>query len=119
MLVTLCKSKIHKARITKKELAYHGSIGIDKKLLDAAEILPNEKVQVVNLNNGHRFETYCIQESEGSGTIALYGPAARLGEIGDTVIIISYGTMEPAEAKKLKLKVVHVSKDNGIGKCSS
>ena len=112
MLITMCKSKIHKARITKKELDYHGSIGVDKKLLNAADIMPNEKVQVVNLNNGSRFETYCMEEKEGSGTIALYGPAARLGEIGDTIIIISYGHMESDVAKNQKIKVIHVDKNN-------
>ena len=110
MLRTLCKSKIHKVRITKRNLNYHGSIGIDKKLLNAADILPNEKVQVVNLNNGVRFETYCIEEKAGSGTIALYGPAARLGSIDDIVIIISYGLMDAKEAKGLRVKVVHVDR---------
>ena len=114
MLRTMCKSKIHKARITKRNLNYHGSIGIDKKLLDAADILPNEKVQVVNLNNGVRFETYCIEEKAGSGTIALYGPAARLGVIDDIIIIISYGLMDAKGAKDLKVKVVHVDKDNTV-----
>ena len=114
MLITMCKSKIHKVRITKKELNYHGSIGVDKKLLDAADIMPNEKVQVVNLNNGSRLETYCMAEKEDSGTIALYGPAARLGEIGDTIIIISYCLMESTATENLKLKVVHVDKDNRI-----
>lgn len=112
MLITVCKGKIHKARVTKKELDYSGSIGIDKKLLRAADIISNEKVQVVNLNNGSRFETYCLEEKEGSGAIVLYGPAARLGEIGDAVIIISYGIVEPAEAKGLKVKVVKVDKNN-------
>jgi aspartate 1-decarboxylase len=110
----MCKSKIHKAQITKKELNYQGSIGIDKKLLDAAEILPNEKVQVVNLNNGSRIETYCMEEEEGSGAITLYGPAARLGEIGDTIIIISYCIIEPAKAKNLKVKIIHVDGYNRI-----
>lgn len=114
MLITMCKSKIHKVRITKKELDYHGSIGIDEKLLQAANIIPNEKVQVVNLNNGSRFETYCMEEKEGSGTIALYGPAARLGEIGDAIIIISYGYMESSAAKHQKVKVVHVDKNNKV-----
>ncbi len=119
MLITMRKAKIHKARITKRELNYQGSIGIDKKLLSAGEILPNEKVQVVNLNNGERFETYCIEEKENSGIIALYGPAARLGEIGDTIIIISYALMEPSEAKKPKPKTVYVDKNNKIIKCST
>jgi len=114
MLITIRKSKIHKARITKKELNYQGSIGIDKKMLEAAQILPDEKVQVVNLNNGERFETYCIEEKSNSGAIVLYGPAARLGETGDIVIIISYGLVKYSEAKKLKAKVVHVDKNNKI-----
>ena len=114
MLITLCKSKIHNARITKKELHYQGSIGIDRKLLDASDIKANEKVQVVNLNNGNRFETYCIAEKSGSGTIALYGPAARLGEIDDLIIVISYGLAESSEAEEHKVKVVHVDNKNGV-----
>jgi aspartate 1-decarboxylase len=92
-------------------------MGVDKKLLSAACILPNEKVQVVNLNNGMRFETYCMEERGGSGIISLYGPAARLGEVDDIIIIISYGLMNEAEAKKQKIKVVHVDKKNRIAKC--
>ena len=114
MLLHVCKSKIHRATITKKELHYSGSIGIDSRLLEAAGLVPNEKVQVVNLNNGKRFETYCLVEKEGSGTISLYGPAARLGEPGDPVIIISYAMMEPAEARDHKVKLVHVDKDNMV-----
>jgi len=112
MLLHICKSKIHKAHITDKELNYQGSIGIDSKLLEAAGIMPNEKVQVVNLNNGQRFETYCISKKGDSGTITLYGPAARLGEVGDVVIIISYALMQADEARGHKVKVVHVDKDN-------
>lgn len=114
MLRIMCKGKIHRVRITKKNLHYHGSIGIDKKLLSAADILPNEKVQVLNINNGSRFETYCIEERAGSGTIALYGPAAKMGDIGDTIIIISYGIMDTREAGRLKANIVHVDKHNRI-----
>ncbi len=114
MLRIMCKGKIHKAHITKKDLHYHGSIGIDKKLLHAADMLAGEKVQVLNINNGMRFETYCIEEKLNSGIIALYGPAARLGAIGDTVIIISYGLMDTTEAKKLRPKIAHVDKNNRI-----
>lgn len=114
MLRIMCKGKIHKVRITKKDLHYQGSIGIDKKLLKAADMLAGEKVQVLNMNTGIRFETYCIEEKPGSGTIALYGPAARLGAAGDVIIIISYGIMDTNEAKKLKAKVVHVGKNNRI-----
>ncbi len=114
MLITICKSKIHKVRVTKKELYYQGSIGVDKALLDAAGIIPNEKVQIVNLNNGNRFETYCIGEKEGSGDITLYGPAARLGEVGDIVIIISYALADAGEAKSSKIKVVGVDEKNKV-----
>ena len=114
MFITLCKSKIHKARITKKELYYQGSIGVDKTLLSASNILPNEKVQVVNLNNGMRFETYCIAEKADSGAVVLYGPAARLGEVDDLIIIISYALIEPEKAKGFKSKVVSVDKNNRI-----
>ena len=114
MLSTMCKSKIHRARITKKKLHYDGSIGVDKRLLGAAAIMPNEKVQVLNLNNGARFETYCLEEKGNSGAIVLYGPAARLGEIDDTIIIISYAIMDPDEAKGHSVKVVHVDKNNRL-----
>jgi len=114
MLRLICKSKIQNATITKKELYYGGSIGIDKKLLDACNIYPNEIVQVLNMNNGNRFETYVIEEKEGSGTIALYGPAARLGETGDTVFILSYGISEGKEVPNLKVRVISVDKKNNI-----
>ena len=78
---TMCKSKIHRAKITKKELHYEGSIGVDKTLMEASGIYQNEFVQVLNVNNGARFETYVIEEQKGSGTISLYGPAAHLGEV--------------------------------------
>lgn len=112
MLRIMCKSKIHRARITKKELHYGGSIGIDKALLEASNILPNEIVQVVNLNNGSRFETYVIEEPKGSGTIALYGPATYKGEIGDLVIIISYCMVEEKETRSIKPKVILVDNEN-------
>jgi len=114
MLVTICKSKIHRATVTEANLDYEGSITIDKRLLDETSILPNEKVQVVNLNNGARFETYVFVGEENSGTICLNGPAARLGQVGDLVIIISYGQLEFEEAKKYQPKVVHVDKENKI-----
>ncbi len=90
MLRILYKSKIHKATITQARMDYEGSIGIDAELMESAELLPNEKVQVLNLNTGARFETYVIKESPGSGTICLYGPAAHLGKAGEKVFIISY-----------------------------
>jgi len=116
MLVTICKSKIHRVKVTEANLNYEGSITIDKKLLDEANILPNEKVQVVNLNNGARFETYVFVGEENSGTISLNGPAARLGQVGDLLIIISYCHLEFEEAKKYQPKVIHVDKENRIVK---
>jgi aspartate 1-decarboxylase len=114
MFRVMCKSKIHRASITKKSLYYEGSIGIDKKLLDAANIYSNEFVQVVNLNNGNRFETYVIEEKEGGGEIVLYGPAARLGEVGDVIIIISSVLAETTEIQSLKPKFIYVNKKNEI-----
>ncbi len=114
MLVTICKSKIHRARITGADLNYEGSITIDKRLLDEANILANEKVQVVNLNNGSRFETYILVGKEDSGTICLNGPAARLGQVGDLLIIISYCHLEYEEAKKYQPKVIYVDDENKI-----
>ena len=114
MLITICKSKIHRARVTGADLDYEGSITIDKRLLDETNILPNEKVQVVNLNNGARFETYVFVGKEDSGTICLNGPAARLGQVGDLLIIISYGQLAFEEAKKYQPRVVYVDKENRI-----
>ncbi len=116
MLVTICKSKIHRAVVTEADLNYEGSITIDKKLMDAADILPNEKVQVLNLNNGARFETYVLVAEADSGTICLNGPAARLGQVGDLLIIVSYCELEFEEAKKYKPKVIHVDEKNEIVK---
>jgi aspartate 1-decarboxylase len=116
MLVTICKSKIHRVSVTDADLNYEGSITIDERLLDAALILPNEKVQVLNLNNGARFETYVLVAKANSGTICLNGPAARLGEVGDLLIIVSYCDLEFEEAKKYKPKVVYVDQKNKIVK---
>jgi len=116
MLVTICKSKIHRATVTDADLNYEGSITIDKELMDAADILPNEKVQVLNLNNGARFETYVLVAEANSGTICLNGPAARLGEVGDLLIIVSYCDLEFEEAKKYQPKVIYVDKKNKIVK---
>jgi len=93
----ILKSKIHNVVITKTKLNYHGSIGIDKALLLKNDILPGEKVQVLNFDNGQRFETYVIEEKKNSRTIALYGPAARCGEIGDRICIISYALVSDDE----------------------
>ena len=112
MMRWMCKSKIHRATITKVDLHYEGSIGIDKDLLKKADIYPGEIVQVVNINNGSRFETYAIEEAAGSGEIGLYGAAAHLGKTGDLIIILAYCLAPDSDAKKLKLKVVRVNSKN-------
>ncbi len=106
------KSKIHTATITGLELYYEGSITIDRDLLDRADMLPGEQVQVVNLNNGERLITYTISGERGTGLIELNGPAARRAAIGDKVIIISYGNYDEAEAKILEPIVVFVDENN-------
>ncbi|MCX5678188.1 MAG: aspartate 1-decarboxylase [Candidatus Omnitrophica bacterium] len=116
MLRLMCKSKIHRATLTKVDLHYEGSIGIDSLILKAADIYPGEIVQVVNINNAARFETYAIEEKAGSGTIGLYGAAAHLGNAGDLVIILSYGFVEDKKACHLKLKPVYVDSNNKIVK---
>ena len=102
MEIEILKSKIHRAVITEANLQYVGSLTLDEDLMDAANIIENEKVQVVNVNNGSRLETYIIKGKRGSGTVCLNGPAARKGSVGDVVIIISYATMDFEEAKKFK-----------------
>lgn len=114
MLRVMCKSKIHRATITKVDLHYEGSIGIDKDLLEASDIYPGEVVQVVNVNNGSRFETYAFEEKAGSGTIGLYGAAAHLGKIGDLVIILSNCLVEDGKAGSMKMKRVLVDHANRI-----
>jgi aspartate 1-decarboxylase len=109
-------SKIHGATITERDLHYKGSIGIDKALLKKSGIAEGEKVQVLNVNNGARFETYAIEEKENSGVIALYGPAARCGEAGDKVIIISYVLATMDEIGNIKPAVVIVNERNEIVK---
>ncbi len=106
------KSKIQKATITKTELDYNGSIGIDKSLLLKSNIASGERVQVLNFNNGNRFETYVIEEEKNSGIIALYGPAAKLGNINDKICIISYLLVTDDEIAKLEAKIVFVDKNN-------
>ena len=112
MLITLCKSKIHRATLTDANLDYVGSITIDANLMRLADLVPYEKVQVANINNGERFETYVIEGEPGSGVIALNGAAARKGQTGDLVIIIAYGHFDKAEAAGFKPKVVHVDANN-------
>ena len=108
------KSKIQGAVITKKELRYNGSIGIDKTLLIKSDMLAGEKVQVLNFNNGQRLETYIIEEKENSGIISLYGPAARLGEIGDKLCIISYAFVGQDNAEAIKPSIICVDDNNRV-----
>jgi aspartate 1-decarboxylase len=110
----MMKSKLHRATVTEANLEYVGSITIDRDLMDAADLLPNEKVQVVDNNNGARLETYVIEGPRGSGVICLNGAAARLVQPGDNVIIISYAELEDAEARAWEPTVVFVDEDNRI-----
>lgn len=114
MLLTSLKAKIHCATVTEANLNYMGSITIDEALLETAGILPNEKVQIVNNNNGSRLETYVIQGPKNSGIICLNGAAARLVQPGDVVIVIAYAIMTPEEQKNYRPKIVMVDKDNRI-----
>jgi aspartate 1-decarboxylase len=106
MHIEVVKSKIHKVTVTDANLQYVGSISIDEDLMDAANLIEHEKVQVVNINNGERLETYVIRGDRGSGMICLNGPAARKAAVGDVVIIISYASMDFEEAKKFKPSMV-------------
>lgn len=114
MFIEVMKSKIHRARVTQAELNYVGSITIDQDLMDAADLIANEKVQVVNNNNGARLETYVIPGERGTGTICLNGAAARLVQVGDIVIIISYASVDREEAKTLQPKLVFPDDNNRL-----
>lgn len=119
MLLNMYKGKIHRATVTEANLNYVGSITIDKTLMDAAGILPGERVQIVNNNNGARLETYVIEGEADSGVICLNGAAARLVQKGDNVIIIAYCWLEEGEAKTFKPKVVFVDENNRISETSN
>ncbi len=114
MWLHMYKSKIHRAVVNELDLDYEGSITIDRDLMDAANLLPNEKVQVLNINNGERAETYVIEGSRGSGKIGLNGALARLAQKGDYLIIISYAVMTEEEAKNFQPTVVLVNEKNKI-----
>jgi aspartate 1-decarboxylase len=111
---TMLRAKIHRAHVTHTNIDYEGSIAIDRLLLDAADILPFEKVEVLNINNGARFSTYAIEAPRGSGTIGLNGAAARLAARGDTVIILTYTDVSDAEAITLTPRLVYVDAENRI-----
>lgn len=114
MQLQVFKSKIHRATVTQADLNYVGSITIDEDLMDAANMIENERVQIVNINNGERLETYIIKGERGSGTICLNGPAARKVAVGDIIIIISYAFMSLEEAKKHVPVTVHPNENNRL-----
>lgn len=114
MQIEILKSKVHRATITEANLNYVGSLTLDEDLMDGANLIENEKVQVVNVNNGSRLETYIIKGKRGSGTVCLNGPAARQGAVGDIVIIISYATMDFEEAKTFKPSIVFPKEGNKL-----
>ena len=116
MIRYMLKSKVHRAVVTDADLNYVGSITLDKDLMDAADIIANEKVTIVNNNNGERFETYVIEGERGSGILCLNGAAARLVQRGDIVIILTYTILEEAECRDFKPHLVYVDEKNHIVK---
>lgn len=114
MLIEFCKSKIAHATITEANLHYEGSISVDEDLLKTVDIIPGEKVQILNINNGNRFDTYAIKAPAGSKQICLNGPAARLGLVGDKIMVLSYGLVDQEEARSLKTKIIHLDDSNTI-----
>jgi aspartate 1-decarboxylase len=114
MLIEILKSKVHRATITEANLNYVGSLTLDEDIMDAANMIENEKVQIVNVNNGSRIETYLITGKRGSGTCCLNGPAARKGAVGDIIIVISYAQMEFDQAKRFKPAIVFPKEGNKL-----
>lgn len=114
MLRIMCRAKIHRATVTQAELHYEGSLTVDSAILEQAQIAPYEKVSVVNINNGQRFETYIIEGESGSGVFCLNGAAARLGQVGDKIIIIAYCFVKDEEVKSVVPKVVLLDENNKI-----
>lgn len=114
MQIQVLKSKIHRVTITEANLNYVGSLTLDEDLMNAANLLANEKVQIVNVNNGARFETYIIKGKRGSGTVCLNGPAARQGAVGDIIIVISYASMDFEEAKTFEPTLVFPKEGNKL-----
>ncbi len=114
MLIEVLKSKIHRVKITEANLHYIGSITIDEDLLDAANMIENEKVQVLDIDNGSRLETYIIKGTRGTGMICMNGPAALKMSVGDTIIIISYALMDFEEAKTFKPSIIFPREDNRL-----
>jgi L-aspartate-alpha-decarboxylase len=114
MQIQVLKSKIHRVRVTQADLNYIGSVTIDPLLMEAARLIEHEKVQIVNVNNGERLETYVIKGKRNSGVICLNGPAARKVQVGDTVIIISYALMDIEEAKQFKPTIIFPNEKNKL-----
>lgn len=114
--LTMLKSKLHRAVVTDSELHYEGSIGIDRDLMDAADMLPNERVDILNINNGERFSTYIIESPRGSRDIVINGAAARLVQKGDQVIICAFQQMTDADARNYEPYIVQVDDNNRIKK---
>jgi len=112
--IEVLKSKIHRVKITQAELHYVGSIAIDEDLMDAANIIEGERVQIVNINNGERLDTYVIKGERGSGTVCLNGPAARRAQVGDVVIIFSYAWMKFEKAKEFKPAIIFPDPNNKL-----
>jgi aspartate 1-decarboxylase len=112
MQIQVLKSKIHRVKITQSELHYVGSITIDPDLMEAANLIENEKVEILNINNGERLETYVIKGDRSTGQICLNGPAARKAQIGDLIIILSYASMDFEEAKKFKPVIIFPDSEN-------
>ena len=116
MLVEVLKSKIHRVTVTEADLNYIGSVTIDEDIMDAGNVIEGEKVQIVNVNNGERLETYVIKGERGSGVICLNGPAARKAQVGDVIIIISYASMDFEEAKGFEPTVIMPTSGNKLVK---
>ncbi|MBX3179026.1 MAG: aspartate 1-decarboxylase [Candidatus Hydrogenedentes bacterium] len=114
MMLSMFKSKIHRATVTQAELHYKGSLTLDPVLMEAADMLPNEEVHVLNINTGARFTTYIIEGERGSGVVCLNGAAARLGQPGDLIIALTYCQMDREEARRHVPVVVHVDERNRI-----
>ena len=114
MFIEVMKSKIHRATVTEADLNYVGSVTIDEDLIEAANLLVHEKVQIVNVNNGERFETYVIRGERGSGVVCLNGPAARRAQVDDIIIIISYASMDFEEAKTFEPTVIMPKEGNKL-----
>lgn len=114
MMIEIVRSKLHRIRVTGAELNYIGSITIDEDLIDAAKMVVGEKVQIVNIQNGERFETYIIEGKRGSGEITLNGPAARRVQVGDQIIVIAYGLVNIEEAKNYKPTIVFPNEETNL-----